>query len=173
MSTCPSADSPCIRYKDFSKKFKPFIFKILALMETYTWDVTHMDMAKGWIASWEGGRWKVMEPLGAPGHKHKDNEQLPGRPGTDSCRERIQEQMWWWRQLGCFPVFSICMCWSPSSFPLHHSVSPSSLNYFYSLLLFSGTFLICPCFRRTQHGFSLFHQFFSFFAQLCSLSVPA
>lgn len=75
-------------------------------METYTWDVTHMDMAKGWIASWEGGRWKVMEPLDAPGHKHKDNEQLPGRPGTDSCRERIQEQMWWWRQLGvslCFP----------------------------------------------------------------------
>lgn len=72
--------------KGFSKRSNPFIFKILALTETYTWDVQVM----GWIGSWEGGRGKMMEPLCAPGHKHKDNAQLSGRPGTDSCRERIQ-----------------------------------------------------------------------------------
>lgn len=33
----------------------------------------------------------MMEPLGVPGHEHRDSEQLSGRPGTDFCRERIQE----------------------------------------------------------------------------------
>lgn len=33
----------------------------------------------------------MMEPLSAPGHEHKDNEQLSEKPGTDSYRERIEE----------------------------------------------------------------------------------
>ena len=77
---------------------------------------------------------------------------------------------------GCFPVFSFCICWSLSSFPLHHSVSPSDLKYVFLLsiiifwhlshLPFSLSYLLSMaflCFITSSH----------FFPQFCSLSVPA